>query len=96
MRFHKEIKVKLYRRNAGRLCKVWVTYAEFLVARPLLNVRQVVAYVHSLRPVAEVLPQQQVVQRTRANVVKQLKQSLALLSVFHRFLYDYWEGSKSW
>lgn len=74
----------------------WVTYTEFLVARPLFNVRQVVAYVHSLRPVAEVLPQQQVVQRTRANVVKQLKQSLALLSVFHRFLYNYWERSKSW
>lgn len=77
------------KKYAERLCKVRVTYTEFLVARPLLDVRQIVANVHSFRPVAEVLPQQQVVQRTSANVVKQLKQSLVLLSVFQRFLYDY-------
>lgn len=46
------------------------------VPRPLLQVTQVVADLHALRPVAHVLAQEQVVERPRADEVEDLEWGL--------------------
>jgi len=47
-----------------------------VVAQPLLQVADVVADLHALGPVAEVLAQQQRVERGRANEVEELPEDL--------------------
>lgn len=48
-----------------------------VVSAELFQVREVVADLHALGPVAELLPQQQVVQRVRADAVEELPAPLS-------------------
>lgn len=50
------------------------------VARPLLQVAQVVPDLHSFGPVTHVLPQQEVVQSARADEVEDLERAISLLN----------------
>jgi hypothetical protein len=64
---------QLRRLNDGLECLGNSHVRHVVVTRPLLEVTDVVTDLHALRPVAQVLAQQQVVERVRADKVEQLR-----------------------